>query len=310
MVRFIGKRILQMIPVILGISLIIFTILDFTPGDPARMKLGANASPEDVEELREEWGLNDPFFTRFVNFWKGVFRWDFGVSWRTGFPVAEEMADRIPVTLTLAFLSALIMVIIGIPIGVVSAVKQYSLIDNISMVVALTLASIPSFWFGLMLMLLFAFKLGWLPATGVESFSSYILPSITAAACLTGSLVRVTRSNMLEVIRQEYISTARAKGAPERSVIFTHALRNALLPVITVVGNNFGIMIAGALITETVFALPGVGSLLITSVRNKDVPVVMTNILFVAVIISVINLIVDIIYTFVDPRLKTVYMKH
>lgn len=201
------------------------------------------------------------------------------------------------------------MIVIGLPVGIISAVKQYSIIDNISLLFALILASIPVFWLGLMLVLVFSLKLDWLPATGGDSWINFVLPCITLSAEFMAQLVRMTRSSMLEVIRQDYVRTAKSKGASEKRVIFKHALRNALLPIITVIGLNFGAMIGGAILVEAVFALPGIGTMLITSIRMKDTPSVMACVLFTAFCVSIINLVVDILYTFIDPRLKSEYSK-
>lgn len=309
MLKYILKRILIMIPVLLGISFIIFFIMNFTPGDPARMILGESASIEDVEELREEMGLNENFFVRYVKYIADALHGDFGKSYGSKLPVFDELFSRFPNTLTLAFWSMVIVVFIGIPIGILSAVKQYTIIDTVSLVTALLLTSMPGFWLGLMLVLLFALKLDLLPATGVDSWQSFIMPCATLAAAIMASLIRMTRSNMLEVIRQDYIRTAKAKGAGEKRIIFKHALRNALLPVVTIVGLQFAVLLGGTMIIESVFAMPGVGTLTINAVRMKDTPMVMASVLFVAVSISVVNLIVDILYTFIDPRLKSQYSK-
>lgn len=305
MLKFIGKRLLTMIPVVLGISFLIFTMMSFTPGDPAVLALGTTASEEALNEWRNERDLNDPFLVRYVKFWGNVFSGNLGKSYRTNRPVAEEIADRIPQTLILATGATALMVIFGIPIGIISAVKQYTIVDAVSMLGALLLTSIPAFWLGLMLMLLFSLQLNWLPATGTETWKNFILPCVTLSAAVMASLLRMTRSNMLEVIRQDYIRTARSKGATERSIVFKHALRNALLPVITIVGLNYAGMFGGALITETVFAIPGLGSLLVSSVRMKDTPVVMVCVMLIALIIGMMNLLVDVLYVFIDPRLKT-----
>jgi peptide/nickel transport system permease protein len=216
---------------------------------------------------------------------------------------------RIPVTLKLSLGALVIVVFFGLSIGIISAVKQYSFIDTISLLFTMIATAMPAFWLGLLLMLFFALQLGWLPATGVGSFSNYIMPWITIAFGYMAMLVRMTRSSMLEVIRQDYTRTARAKGAKEKTVILKHALRNALLPIITVIGLNLGQMVGGSLVTETVFALPGVGTLLLSAIRQQDIPIVMATIIFVAIAIGIINLIVDILYAFVDPRLRTQFIK-
>ena len=309
MLKYIGKRLLLMVPVILGVSFIIFSIMNLTPGDPALLILGEAATPEAVQELREEMGLNDNFFIRYARYVINALRLDFGRSYRTGLPVIQEIFARFPNTVTLAFWGISLAVIIGLPIGVISAVKQYTLIDGLSLATALLMTSIPAFWLGLILMLTFSLRLNLLPATGADTWKNFVLPSITLAIGTMALLIRMTRSTMLEVIRQDYVRTAKSKGCSTRRVIFNHALRNAMLPVITVIGINFGFQLGGAMITETVFAMPGLGTLMITSVRMKDTPVVMASVLFVAILAGVVNLLVDILYVFIDPRIKSQYIK-
>lgn len=300
----------MMIPVILGISFIIFTILALTPGDPAQMILGENATPEAIAEKREELGLNENFFVRYFKYMGNALTGDFGRSYRTNLPVWDELMSRFPNTLVLAFFGIGLAVVIGVPIGILSAVKQYSIIDTVSLGLALVMTSIPAFWMGLMLMLVFALHLDLLPAVFDDTtWKSFVLPSVTLAIGTMATLIRMTRSTMLEVIREDYIRTARAKGAREKTVIFKHALRNALLPVVTVIGINFGLQLGGAVICESVFSIPGLGTLMITSVRQKDIPMVMAAVLFVALTISVVNLLIDILYSYIDPRVKSQYVK-
>jgi len=294
MVKYIIKRLFLIIPVILGVSFIIFSIMNLTPGDPAIMILGEGAKPEQYAALREQMGLNDPFFIRYLRYVLDAVKGDFGKSYRTNIPVLQEIATRLPYTLKLAVSSELIAIFFGLPIGVLSAVKQYTKTDNIALGTSLLLTSMPSFWFAMMLILLFSWK-------------HYILPAIATSSSTLASLIRMTRSTMLEVIRQDYIRTARAKGAPERKVVFGHALRNALLPVVTIIGVNFGISLGGAIVIEQVFAIPGLGQLMVNSIRAKDTPMVVAAVLFAAIIASIINLIVDIFYTYIDPRLKSQY---
>ena len=307
--RYIVKRLLLLIPVIFGVMFIVFTIMAMTPGTPAKMILGAQATPEEVAQLNEELGFNRPFLVRFVNYVVDALRGDFGESYNTQRPVFEEIIPRLPTTVTLAFLSVISSALVGIPIGIVSAVKQYSFIDGFTTTVALLLAGIPGFWLGMMLILLFAVQLGWLPANGIGTWKHYVLPTLTL--CLTGSsvLIRVTRTMMLETIRQDYIRTARAKGAGEKRVIFGHALKNALLPVITSLGLKFGGMLGGTILIESVFALPGIGTLVVNSIRMKDIHLVMASVIFLAVLFCVILLIVDVIYALIDPRIKAQYIK-
>jgi len=307
MAGYIFKRILLMIPVIIGISLVIFSLLDFSPGDPARIILGPKASEQSVEALREEMGLHRPFWIRYGDFLLNAATGDFGNSYRTKLPVFDEIMARFPTTLNLAFGSMIILILLAAPIGILSAVKQYSLLDNATLAGALVLSSMPGFWLGTVMILLFALKLGWLPATSGGSFKSYLMPWFAMAASHMAMLVRMTRSNMLEVIRADYIKMAQAKGAPEKVVILRHALRNALMPIITIIGMNFAALLGGTMIIETVFALPGLGTLAIISVSQKDVPVVMAVVLFIALLTGFINLLVDVLYVYIDPRLKSQY---
>ncbi|MEA4846732.1 MAG: ABC transporter permease [Clostridiaceae bacterium] len=309
MLRYVFKRLLMMIPVIIGISFLLFAVMNLTPGDPARLILGEYALQSDVDQLREEMGLNDNFFVRYGNYLKNAARGDFGESYMSGLPVSEVVISRFPTTLKLATGAMLIAVLIGIPVGIISAVKQYTIIDALSLFSSLLLTSMPGFWLGLMLILLFALKLDLLPAIGSDSWINFIMPSITLAAATLAILIRMTRSTMLEVIRQDYIRTAKAKGAEEKRIIFKHALRNALLPIITVIGINFGIQLGGSVIIENVFAIPGIGSLMIDSVKMKDAPIVLASVMLVALLGGLVNLAVDIMYIYIDPRIKSQYVK-
>jgi len=299
----------MLIPVIFGVTFLIFTIMNFTPGDPAIMILGEGATPEAYAALREEMGLNEPFLVRYFLYITDALRGDFGRSYRTNIPVFQEIATRMPYTLNLAVTSTLIAIVIGIPIGVLSAVRQYTITDNVALGTSLLLTSMPAFWFAMMLILLFSLKWRILPSLGADSWRHFILPAIATSANTLASLLRMTRSTMLEVIRQDYIRTARAKGAKESRVIFGHALRNALLPVVTIIGVNFGIALGGTIVVEQVFALPGLGQLMVNAIRSKDTPMVVAAVLFAAIIASLINLIVDIVYAYIDPRLKSKYVK-
>ncbi len=306
--KYILRRLLMMIPVLLGISFVVFGLLELSPGDPAQVILGQRAKPEDVAALREEMGLNEPFLTRYVKYLSDAVQGDFGTSYRTKLPVFTEIMSRMPTTIIVALGAIVLMVILAIPIGILSAVKQYSLLDNVTLAGALLLSSMPSFWLGIMLMLLFGLKLGWLPTTGGGSFAGYVMPWFTLAAGSMPTLVRLTRSTMLEVIRADYIKMARSKGATEKHVIIRHALRNACLPIVTIIGMNFAKMLGGTMIVESVFSLSGLGSLAITSVTSLDIPMVMAEVLFIAFIIGMMNLLVDILYVYIDPRLKSQYV--
>lgn len=307
--RYVGKRLLVLIPVILGVTFIIFSIMALTPSSPGRLILGIQASEEDVAELNHELGYDKPFLTRFVNYVKDGVTGDFGKSYLTDRPVVEEISNRFPTTLRLAILAVLTSILIGIPLGILSAVKQYSALDLISTVTAMFMASVPGFWLGLMMMLLFSLKLGWLPVSGAGTWAHYVLPTLTLAIPSSASLLRLTRSTMLETIRQDYIRTARAKGVKEGRVIFRHALKNALLPLITSVGMQFGGLLGGTVLIESVFSFPGLGSRMLEAIRDKDIPMVTGCTVFLAVLFCLIMLVVDLLYAYVDPRVKAKYSK-
>lgn len=307
MYKYVLKRLILLIPVLLGVSLLVFSIMYLTPGDPAQLILGENAPKAAVEALREKMGLNDPFFMQYFRFIKNALMGDFGRSYTTGREVFKEIFSRFPNTLILAVLGVIISVAIGIPIGIISATRQYSFLDSFSMVFALLGVSMPVFWLGLMLILTFSVKLQLLPSGGFDSLSSIILPAITLGVGSAAIVTRMTRSSMLEVIRQDYIRTARAKGVAEKVVINKHALKNALIPIITVVGLQFGNLLGGAVLTESVYSWPGVGRLMVDAIRQKDTPTVLAAVIFLATAFSVVNLFVDLLYAFADPRIKSQY---
>jgi peptide/nickel transport system permease protein len=308
--KYIFRRLLFLIPVSIGVSLLIFLIMAISPGDPARMKLGPKASTETVELLREKMGLNAPIPVQYVKYIYNIAKGDFGKSYISEKPVIDEIVRRYPYTLRIAVLGVTLSIIIGIPIGIISAVRKYSLLDGISVVSALVGNSIPQFWLGLMFIILFSLKLKILPSNGVKDWSGYVLPSLTIACGAAAYIMRTTRSSMMEVMKEDYIRTASAKGVKESQLIIKHALRNALIPVATVSGMFFGTLLGGTLIVETVFAIPGIGTLLITAVRAKDIPVVMGVCIVIAVSFSLVNLLVDIMYAFLDPRIKAQYSKN
>lgn len=309
MLKYIGKRLLWMLPVVLGISFILFTIMDLTPGDPARVILGEYASQEDVDALREEMGLKDNFFVRYGKYIVSAVTGDLGQSYRTGVPVVEEIAARFPVTLKIAVMAMFIAVFIGIPVGIISAVRQYSFADIVATMSALAFTSIPAFWLGLLLILLLSVQLHLLPAIGSDSWKHLIMPSVSLAAAQMATIMRMTRSTMLEVIRQDYIRTAKAKGAEPRRIIFHHAIKNALLPVITTVGLSISNLLGGALIIENVFGISGLGTLMVNSVKSKDAPMLIGSVMFAAVVAGLVNLSVDVLYTYIDPRIKAQFVK-
>ncbi len=310
MTKFIIKRLLMLIPVLLGISFILFSIMNLTPGDAATLLLGDSSKPEAVEMLREELGLNGGFFERYFNYIGNILlRGDFGISYRTKNPVFTEVFTRFHYTLRLAFAAIAISSILGVLLGILSAIKQYTAPDNIITAITLGLTSMPDFWLGLMLIILFAVKLRILPISGATSWKHFILPGFTAAANYLANTIRMSRSSMLEVSRMDYIRTARAKGVPEKDVIFKHTFKNALMPIVTLVGVNMGWQLGGTIIIEQIFGIPGIGSLMIQSIRLKDVPVVIGCVMFVALLSSLINLATDIIYMYIDPRLRAQFAK-
>ena len=297
-----------MIPVLLGVLFLVFTMNEISPGDPAAMIAGDAASVEVVEQIREDLGLNKPLPVRFFNYTKNlVLHGDLGTSYKTKRPVLEEVMDRLPTTILLSLTSAAFAVFLSIPIGIISAIKQNTWIDNLLMVLALIGVAMPAFWQGLMTIILFSVKLGWFPSYGFTTPAHWFMPVLTIGTGAMASLVRITRSSMLEVIRQDYIRTARAKGQTERKVIISHALRNSMIPIITAIAIQLGSMLGGAIVTETVFAIPGIGMLMIQSIKARDYPTIQGAVVVIAVMFSLLNLVVDIIYTFVDPRLKSIY---
>lgn len=307
MYRYILKRIGLSIGILVGISFLIYLILYITPGDPARTKLGTTASEEAVQELREEWGLNDPFIVQYANYMKNVLRGDFGTSYRNGNSVLEEISIRYKVTIPLQVCALMLAVAIGIPFGIYAAVKQYSIVDFSTQGFAMLLQAFPDFLIAMLLMLIFALKFGLFPAAGNSSPSHFILPCIAVSASTIGGLMRMTKSSMLEVIRADYVRTAKAKGATESQVIFKHCVRNAMLPILTNIGTQFSFMIGGAVAIETVFAMNGMGAYLLDSITNKNIPCVMGTVLIMASMICIVNLVVDCLYGIIDPRIRAQY---
>lgn len=306
--RYILRRILLLIPIVIGVSFIIFSILYIIPGDPGSIILGPGATQADIDKLNTTLGYNLPFFQRyFMYIFNAFFKFDLGISYSSRLPVFTEVVARLPVSVFIAFNGILFAILIGVPIGVLSAVKQYSLLDKIPTAVSLFLASLPAFLIGMVLMLFFSLRLGWLPSSGVGRWTHFVMPMFALGLPYAAQQLRFTRSSMLETIRQDYVRTARAKGATERNVIWKHAMKNALLPVITIAGNNFGILIGGAVVTETLFGIPGLGTLIVNGVKQKDIPIVMGGIITLAVVFSIIMLLVDLAYAFVDPRIRARY---
>jgi ABC-type dipeptide/oligopeptide/nickel transport system permease component len=303
--RYILRRLLWMIPVILGVTILIFTIMYFIPGDPVKLMLGLEATPDQIEAKREQLGLNDPYLVRLGRFVGDiVLHFDFGESWVYHTPVTTELVHRLPRTLTIAAFCITMQIVMGIPLGIIAAVKQDTWIDRIAMFTALFGISMPGFWIALMLVLFFSVRLSWLPPYGIGGWQYYVLPVIANGFVGVATQARQTRSSMLEVIRSDYITTARAKGMSELRILLRHALPNALLPVITVIGNGMGRMLAGTVVIESIFSIPGVGIYLVGGINNRDYAIVQSSVIFLALAFALIMLLVDLLYAFIDPRIK------
>ncbi|MBC7249128.1 MAG: ABC transporter permease [Anaerolineae bacterium] len=305
MSRYILRRLVQLIPVVLGVTILIFTIMYLIPGDPVKMMLGADATIADIEAKRQELGLNDPYLVRLGKFLRDIFlHFDFGKSWVYNVPVTEELLRRLPRTLIIAAACILLQILVGIPLGIIAAINHNRWGDRIAMFIALFGISMPNFWIALMLVLYFSVRLGWLPPYGIGGIKYYILPVIANAFPGIATQARQTRSSMLEVIRSDFITTARAKGMSEFQVIFKHALPNALLPVITVIGNGMGRLLAGTVVIESIFSIPGVGMYLVGGINTRDYNVVQSSVIFLAIAFTLIMLLVDLTYAMIDPRIK------
>ena len=307
MLKYAGKRVLLAIPVFIGVIIIVFTLLYISPGDPATIILGESATEENIANLRAALGTDRPYIVQLIDYIRGVFTLDFGTSYRSGRPVLEEILERFPTTALLAFLSIVIAGTFGVVTGIVSATRQYSWLDRLATGVALFGVSMPAFWQALMLILIFSLWLGWLPASGSYGWQYWILPTVTLGTESMATIMRMTRSSMLESIRQDYVRTARAKGQTEFKVVMSHALRNSLIPILTVLGIRFGALLGGAIFTETVFSLNGTGQYMVQAINLKDYPAVQGTVLFTAAIFTIVNLLVDILYGIADPRLRSMY---
>lgn len=307
MAKYIIKRLLVVIPTLLFIVFVVFFILNVTPGDPGRIMLGPTATQEQVDMLNESLGVNRPLLVRYGEYIWNALHGDFGTSYTFNVPVTSVLMPKFPTTLKLAVLSVVFSALLGIPLGILSAVKKHSLLDHMLTVIALFLASVPGFWLGLMLMLFLSLQLGLLPSSGVGTWQHFVMPVMTLALPSAAFISRLTRTTMLDSMNQDYIRTAKGKGARDGRVIFGHALRNALIPVITQLGMNFAGLLGGAMITEIVFGLPGFGNAIVAAIKAKDVPLTMFSVVFLSTIFMVIMLVVDLIYAFVDPRIKAQY---
>ncbi|AIM08413.1 oligopeptide ABC transporter, permease protein [Bacillus anthracis] len=301
---FIFRRILQLIPVLFGVVFVVFLIRQMVPGDPALLIAGEGASKETVEQIRHQLGLDKPFIMQYFSYIGNILQGDFGVSIRSNRPVLDEVLIRLPITIELALCSIVITVVIGMIAGIISATKQYSWTDVSIMIIALLGVSLPSFWFGLMLIFYFSVQIQIFPVSGWGTWMHMVLPALTLGASGAAIVARMTRSSMLDVIRQDYIRTARAKGVKERVVIYKHALRNALIPVITVVGLQFGALLGGTVLVESVFAINGLGRLIVDAIRMRDLPMLQGGVLIASVIFVLVNLIVDILYRYFNKRIE------
>ncbi len=305
--KYIVKRLLLTIVVILGAAVVIFTVMFFVPGDPVEIILGGDASLEDIALKREELGLNDPYIVQLANFLYDAIHLDFGTSWVSGGSVMKELLNRLPRTFLLGALTVLVTVVVGIPVGVSAAINRGSWRDRITTVISMFLISVPEFWLALMLILVFSLYLNLLPSFGIESWTCYILPVVSGAAAGTAVIIRQTRASVLEVIRADYITTARAKGMSERNVIYQHMLPNALIPIITVAGGNLTRCVGGTLVLERIFSFPGIGLYISDAISARDYPVIRGGVIMIAAFTAILMLFVDLAYGFVDPQIKAQY---
>jgi len=304
MLKYLLRRLLLTIPVLLGVATLVFALIHLIPGDPAQAMLGEGASPEDITQLRERLGLDRPLLVQYASFLQGLLRGDLGVSLRNDLPVTQQILERMPATAELAFASMTVAVLIALPLGIVAAVWRGTLVDFSAMTLSLVGISVPNFWLGPLLAIVFAVELGWLPVGGRGTLGHLVLPAVTLGAALAAILARMTRASLLEELREPYVLAARAKGVSRTRAVLHHALRNSLIPIVTILGLQFGVVLTGAVITETIFAWPGIGRLLIQSISFRDYPTVQGCVLLIAVTYVGVNLITDLMYGFLDPRIR------
>lgn len=308
MTRYVVKRLLMMIPVLLCVAIVIFTIMYFAPGDPVALVLGDHYTEEQYIQTAAELGLDKPFFVQLGIFLRDTFlRFDFGTSYVLKTNVATELMARLPRTLIIATVCCLLQIVIAIPLGIAAATHQNGAVDKLCVGLAMFGISVPGFWIGMLMILLFSLKLGWLPSSGVQHWYSYIMPCVANSLMGVGGMTRMTRSQMLEVIRSDYVVTARAKGVPERSILYSHALPNALIPIVTYIGTHFGRSLGGTVVIETVFGIPGIGYYIMSAVNNRDYPIVRGGVTLLALLFCLVVLGVDILYAYIDPRIKAQY---
>jgi ABC-type dipeptide/oligopeptide/nickel transport system permease component len=304
MLRYLVRRLLLTIPVLIGVATLVFALIHFIPGDPAQAILGEAASPEDIAQLRERLGLDRPLLVQYGSFLRGLLRGDLGVSLRNDQPVTQQILERMPATAELAFAAMFVAVAIALPLGIIAAVWRGTAIDFSAMTLSLVGISVPNFWLGPLLAIVFAVELGWLPVGGRGTLAHLVLPAITLGAALAAILARMTRASLLEELREPYVLAARAKGVSRARAVLRHAFRNSLIPIVTILGLQFGVVLTGAVITETIFAWPGIGRLLIQSISFRDYPTVQGCVLLIAVTYVGVNLITDLTYGFLDPRIR------
>jgi len=310
MIRYFIKRILMLIPVVIAVAIVIFTLMYFVPGDPAEIILGAQVTQEQKDALHEQLGLDQPYIVQLGRYLYDTFiRFDLGTSWINSKSVSAELGARLPKTMIFAIAAMVIQVLLGVPLGIFAATHHNKFGDQLTMVIALAGVSIPSFWLALMLMLLFGVRLKWLPVYGVEQWQGWILPVICGSLGVLAQMARQARSSMLEVIRSDYIDTARAKGLPRRTIIYKSALPNGLIPIVQTLGNAFGTSLGGTLIIETVFSIPGVGMYLQQGIATRDRPIVRSSVVILSILFSLIMLLVDPAFAFIDPRIKAQYAR-
>ncbi len=304
MSRYFVRRVLQTIPLMFIISIFIFMFIHLLPGDPAKNLAGLEAPPEQVEAIREEHGLNDPLIVQYVNYMGDLLTGDLGYSIKSDMPVSELIAGRMPNTLKLVFAGMLWAPIIGILLGIISAISRGKFLDHLTMFGAITGLSLPGFWVGLMLIQLFSVQLGWLPTGGMDSWKSLIMPSFSMGIGIMAVLARYSRSSMLETLKEDYIRTARAKGQKEKMVMFAHAFRNSLIQIVTILGLQIGGLLSGTVITENIYAIPGIGRLLLDSIQFRDYPTIQALLMLFALQYVAINLIVDLLYGVINPKIR------
>ncbi len=314
MMKYVMRRLLMLIPVLLGATLFVFCIMELSPEDPAITILGNDATQEAIDALHHEMGLDKPLLVRYGRFIYNLLHGDLGTSYKNRMDVMSQILDKLPNTILLAGAGIFIAVMVGVPVGILSAKKQYSLFDTVAMIFTLILAASPAFWFGLILVIIFSLKLGWFPSAGMGAglwgiVRSLVLPAITLCGTTAALVARTTRSSMLEVVRQDYIDTARAKGLKESIITMKHQLKNAMIPIVTIVGLQFGVLLGGSVMTESVFSWPGIGRFVVEAVKGKDIPCVLGSVVMLSLLFTVVNLLVDILYGFIDPRIKAQYKR-